>query len=351
MRHRRAGVGIAILATFASLAIPSSSRAVDGVIEISQARIEAQGGFPLTIADLGSYRLTSNLIVPDADTTAIRVLAPNVTLDLNGFVVSGPTVCSGSPVTGCTPTGTGRGIDGESVSGLHVHDGIVRGMGDAGIVLGFEARVEEVRVVSNGTIGVLVGGSSRILGASVIRNGGAGLDVGADSRVQDSVVVGNHAAGIGLDARTTIIGNAVYANGQPGTMGHSGIVASGSDNTILHNTSVQSGFAGIAASQDNLVTENAVGQNRDFGLRLGVGNTVEGNSVFDNQAGGILGGGGSTLLGNAVFSNQGPGVSLSGSQTGLAENVITENTTGTITPSGSFLQIGGNVCGTNLTCP
>jgi parallel beta-helix repeat protein len=341
----------ALAAGLMAIGTAGPSAAVDGVIEINQAKVEASGGFPYTISQLGSYRLTSNLIIDSAGTTAIRVTASNVTVDLNGFVISGVTVCSGSPVTGCAPPGAGRGIDGETAGGGGVRNGVVRGMGGEGIALGPAGRVEDVRVVSNGGRGVVVGVSSRVSDASVLRNGASGIELGADSSVSDSVVLGNGVAGISFAAQTEIIGNVVSANGQTGIPGESGIVASGSNNTIVNNVASQNGYAGIAASQDNVVTENAVTQNGDFGMRLSGGNTIEGNAVFDNQAGGIRAAGGSALLGNAIHFNQGPGVELSGTQTGLSDNVITDNSSAAITPAGSFLEIGGNVCGTNLTCP
>src|SRR6266446_3470936 len=94
--------------------------AVDGVVLIDQNRALAGGvtpgdtpGFPVTISLAGSYRLSGNLTVPNANTTAILITADNVTIDLNGFSIIGPTVCSGSPpVTSCSPTGTGHGVDG-----------------------------------------------------------------------------------------------------------------------------------------------------------------------------------------------------------------------------------------------
>ena len=66
--------------------------------------------FPLVISASGSYRLKSNIVVPDANTTAISITADDVTLDLNGYTIKGPTVCSGEPVTGCAPGGTGKGV-------------------------------------------------------------------------------------------------------------------------------------------------------------------------------------------------------------------------------------------------
>src|SRR5438270_11113848 len=53
-------------------------------------------GFPIQICDSGSYRLDSNLTVSAFDTDAIQIFADNVTLDLNGFAISGPWVQGGT---------------------------------------------------------------------------------------------------------------------------------------------------------------------------------------------------------------------------------------------------------------
>ena len=84
--------GLAAAALTAALTF--TLQAADGVTEINQALIEASGGFPYEITQPGSYLLTGNLTVPDADTTAIRVEATDVTLDLNGFAIIGPVQCA-----------------------------------------------------------------------------------------------------------------------------------------------------------------------------------------------------------------------------------------------------------------
>src|SRR5262249_22472005 len=61
-------------------------------------------GFPVTISQPGSYRLSGNLVVPDPGTTAVEITADNVTLDLNGFAIMGPNVCLPNP-TRCTVSG------------------------------------------------------------------------------------------------------------------------------------------------------------------------------------------------------------------------------------------------------
>src|ERR1700689_5095189 len=86
-------------------AISSSLYAVDGVVLINQSNAAAGSitpgdapGFPITISQSGSYKLSSDLIVPDANTTAIEITAKWVTIDMNGFSIIGPVACSGHPV-------------------------------------------------------------------------------------------------------------------------------------------------------------------------------------------------------------------------------------------------------------
>src|SRR5690348_7192989 len=91
----------------AILALPYAASAADGVILIDQAAALAGSvtpgdapGFPVTLSQPGSYRLSGNLTVPDADTTAIQITADSVTLDLNGFTIAGPGGCTIRP-TAC----------------------------------------------------------------------------------------------------------------------------------------------------------------------------------------------------------------------------------------------------------
>src|SRR3977135_3688451 len=109
--------------------VPFCAFAVDGVVLINQSTVMAAGGFPYTITQPGSYRLSGNLTVPNVNAAAINVTADNVTIDLNGFSIIGPTVCTGGPpVTSCSPTGTGAGIaTSNAQSNLTVMNGTVRG--------------------------------------------------------------------------------------------------------------------------------------------------------------------------------------------------------------------------------
>ena len=69
----------------------------DGVIEISATCAVQTGcvagdtvGYPVTLSQPGSYRLTSNLVQPNAATSVINALANDIAIDLGGFEISGP---------------------------------------------------------------------------------------------------------------------------------------------------------------------------------------------------------------------------------------------------------------------
>ncbi len=81
-----------VFTALAALSVPAY--AVDGVTLINQATVTAAGGFPYSISQSGSYRLSGNLVSASATTAMILISAPNVTLDFNGFSVSCPNCAS-----------------------------------------------------------------------------------------------------------------------------------------------------------------------------------------------------------------------------------------------------------------
>ena len=168
--------------SFLTLAVALPALAVDGVLEINQTCAENTGcfsgdaaGFPVTISVSGSYRLTGNLQVPDADTTAID-LAPGASrssIDLNGFTILGSTSCS--IIGTCSPLGTGHGIAASSATDITVRNGRVVVMGDHGVFLQNRDYVQGVVAQSNGGVGIEVGPFSNVIECQAISNGGAGI--------------------------------------------------------------------------------------------------------------------------------------------------------------------------------
>ena len=164
--------------------------ATDGVIEINQAKALAGDvspgdapGFPVSLNQGGSYRLTSNLDLnflgaeTAVDTNAIEISgSPSVTIDLNGFSISGPVTCPFAAP--CTLTGDGVGI--KSVSGersVTIRNGSVAGFGSQGVYLasGFN-RVEGVTVMHNALDGMYVG-YGLVVDSVAAHNGGTGISV------------------------------------------------------------------------------------------------------------------------------------------------------------------------------
>lgn len=204
------------------------SLAVDGVLEINQVCAVNTGcfsgdtaGFPVTISSAGSYRLTGNLTVSTAADTAIFTTAPSVSVDLNGFTISGPTVCSGAPSAGnfiCSPFASGRGVWGAS-DGITVINGTIEGMGSSGVQCGNECHVENVTFRSNGSLAINVSGLNSTVRRNRIRLNGGGIQApfGVTTENSLSLVGGNGISAAGLVASNTLLN--VELNGISMTQG------------------------------------------------------------------------------------------------------------------------------------
>jgi hypothetical protein len=217
----------------------ASARAEGGVVEINQACATSlagcfpgdAGGFPVTIAARGSYRLTSNLDLPNANTSGIEINASSVAIDLGGFTIRGVTVCSGVPVSSCTQTGSGVGILGGS--DVRVHHGAVAQMGNDGIRLGYASRVEDVHAFSNGGSGIELTTQGYARGNEVTSNLDYGIITGVEARLADNVTIGNRLAGL-FASSGVVTGNMSSRNGGEGA--NLGLETSFSGNTFTGNT-------------------------------------------------------------------------------------------------------------------
>lgn len=223
---------VLLLTTFMIfMGINGPALAVDGVIEINQARANAGGvtpgdapGFPVTISVSGSYRLTSNLNVSDANTDGIRITAETVTIDLNGFAIIGPGTA-----------GTGMGVRDWSAMRTTVTNGTVRDMGNNGVFLGPGAHV---------------------YGVHVFDNNGQGITAGSGSIVRNNIVNNNAADGI----------------------------KAGPENVVIGNVSTNNGGDGIDALESCTVIDNTARSNTNYGLSL-VSSGYKGNVLNDNNGG------------------------------------------------------------------
>jgi parallel beta-helix repeat protein len=233
---------------------PKAAFAVDGIVLINQTSALMGNvtpgdtpGFPITISQPGSYRLSSNLTVPDGNTTAIQVTGNNVTIDLNGFSIIGPVVCTGEPVTSCSPsTASGVGILTSSNLIVTVTNGMVQGMG-VGLSLSGPSRVERVSAVQNNSFGILFQSSGNVvLNNTASFNGSAGIQsLIASSVIVGNVVIGNR--GTGMSVSGAISGNVAIQNGSSGIQGNG---------TIRGNDVVANGTTGISVTCPTAILDN-----------------------------------------------------------------------------------------------
>jgi len=215
---------ILTLLLFLTLATPVL--ATDGVLEINQTCAAQTGcfsgdtaGYPVTIDGTAgrSYRLTGDLVVPDADTDGIVVSTGDVGIDLNNFTIirSG---CEGA-TTNCTPaSGAGSGIERTDLQnrGISVKNGSITGMGRFGVLLGEQAEVTGLRVRWNGHDGIAVQSGSTITGNTAYENGGDGISTGAASTVTGNTAYLNEGDGLSVSLGANVSGNTVSNNGVSG---------------------------------------------------------------------------------------------------------------------------------------
>jgi hypothetical protein len=227
-------IRIAALVASVALAAAPIARAADGVLEINQA-CAATGcfagdaaDFPVTITASGSYRLTSNLVVPAATTTAISAGATDVTIDLGGFSIRGPNVCSGGePVTSCSAAGSGAGI--AIAERAQIFGGSITGMG-TGIATAHDARLRDLVVSHSVGTGIDTGRGTVVHATSIVDNGGIGVRAntgGGDVEVSGCTIRGNGAQGI-VVSDGLAIGNRISRNALAG-------IAAGGTFAIAHN--------------------------------------------------------------------------------------------------------------------
>jgi len=252
------------------------------------------------ITQPGSYYLTGNM-TGVAGMIGIEVTAYGVTIDLNGFQMSGG-------------AGSAVGISIRS-GGTEVRNGIVRNWGGGGVVADGPTtsnRVIDVRALGNGGVGIYAGNYSEIRNCVGESNASHGLAVYAYGRVEGCTVRYNGGDGVNAPNSSNIVINCnANANTGNGIRLFSGTISGclTSDNTL----------SGIDTNSANVHECSSVG-NDAYGFKLGtasvaVGNRANGN-VFDGfyvEASCVLennlaAGNGNSIAGRAGFTLNGAGI-------------------------------------------
>jgi hypothetical protein len=127
--------------------------AIDGQILINQSTVMAAGGFPYTITQPGSYKLSGNLVV-SGGSDGILIEASNVSLDLNGFTISGPNTCTGAGASlSCTNATNGTGILAGPSTTTTIRNGSIVGFA-YGLFLYGRTYIDGIHANENSLIGI-----------------------------------------------------------------------------------------------------------------------------------------------------------------------------------------------------
>ena len=226
-------------------------------------------------------------MIPNASTDGVRIASDDVSLDLAGFEIRGPTSCSGTPVV-CSPTGSGRGVSGASYAGARVRNGRVIGAGSDGISLGSAAAVEDVHATSNGRDGIIIVSHGLIQYSKAHENGGHGIAGGGSVNMSGNVVTLNVGSGIECFGACIVTGNTSPSNAAYGVqVGWSELVK---DNAVYANKGTGVFAANGSSIIDNIVRDNGDGivdPTTEDGIDCSRACTVRGNTVRGNDGYGL----------------------------------------------------------------
>jgi hypothetical protein len=204
-----------------------------------------------TLTQPGSYVVGNNLNAAGSD--CLVVANDFITIDLNGFLISG--IKAGSGVTA---------LRNAAFRGITVRNGTITGFAQA--------------ILLTNSTGVTV---ERI---NATANSGDAIVAGDGATVRDSVAVGNGGSGIRLGQRALVSGN----------------------------NSEQNGFDGILVGIGGNIVGNTVGLNKASGISTVEGANIVNNVSRNNSADGIVTDCPSAVVANTTSNNLGQNLNVIG---------------------------------------
>jgi parallel beta-helix repeat protein len=291
-------------------------------------KLSGDGANKYVISQSGSYYLSGN-ITGDAFRGGIFVNASGVTIDLNGFTISGvPNAASGIFL-------------GSGVSRIAIVNGTIANWPTDGINggLSLAARFEKLTLTGNGNSPIQAG--LRTGQAAVVRDCVAMSNTGHGFRSGDAVVFNscsayfNTGSGFALSNNDTVTDCVAQGNGNHGFEGTNILVFTGCVSTGNANAGFTSTGGGC------LLDRCSAASNAGNGIAAGVGSTVVNCSASNNQGtAGISAGAGSTLENCTASNNQGTnGISV-GSDCTLTHCTARANTSASSASSGISAGVG-----------
>ncbi|MCG3124995.1 MAG: hypothetical protein GIKADHBN_03505 [Phycisphaerales bacterium] len=349
---------------------------VEPRIAINSTNTPGDGATVYRISQPGSYYLTGNL-AGEANKHGIIVAVSNVTIDLNGFRVSGDAaswdgIINGTNVNAVTVrngtvSGWNNGVNLGNVSageGCEVHSVNARGNRLTGVKLGLIGRATNVTAVQNGSEGFVVGDGAIIESCAARLNSGLGIVGGSHVRIEDTSVLSCVAGGISVGDAANITDCVISLNGGTGVAAGSGTSVSGctarqnngagfllgSVSTVTGSTAVRCTGDGFQVGSGSSVSDSSSRENTVAGFFINAGTTISRCSAQLNQSHGIEGSADNLILSNACDSNgatgTGSGIEVFSDGNRIEGNNCTDNDVG-IQVNGTKSIILRNTCSNN----
>lgn len=357
------------------------------------------------ISQPGSYYLTGNVDVSAlVNTSAIRVAANDVTIDLNGFIVKGAggnvaplilVVGSGAGsnkgnVTarnGTLRDGGGDGLNAltNSAENIRLYDVVSRSNLGSGFVLTNRSFVQNCTAHNNGNLGFnatgasnctfvnctadantnngIAGGNATILqGCLSTANGAFGFLLGNSSSATGCVARANLSTEWFVSSTCTLLnctadnaattGSGFLLNDNcsltncsaVGSAGFAGF--SGGNACSYISCSASAGSAGFSSGARSSYTNCSANGTSGNGFSVGTGSNVSNCSASSNTAVGILATTGSTVSNCTVYLNGSDGIRVSNGGS-LVNNTARDNTGVGINCTGGNNRIEGNAVTSN----
>ncbi|USN98772.1 MAG: right-handed parallel beta-helix repeat-containing protein [Phycisphaeraceae bacterium] len=283
------------------------------------------------ISQPGSYYLTGDLLGV-ANQSGIKITTSNVTLDLNGYVVTGV-------------PGSHHGIEGAQRTS--VANGVVRAWGQKGILLTEEATVTGVRATGNGETGVFVTNSSIVSDCVFSHNGTDGLSVQEGSVVRDCAAASNVRHGFAIGNACTL----ENCNSRANTGDGFNIFSYGTARGCEAYDNQGHGFQSASYAKFKECVSNSNGLDGFHTVNFV---DISGCAAADNAGHGISTSFYSRIRGNVCNTNgnlgNGAGIHLTpgASSTAVLDNACDGNDWG-IQIAGAGNLVVGNTCSSNTT--
>lgn len=295
---------------------------------------------PFSINAPGSYYLTGNL-TGGSGTNGITISSSSVTLDLNGFTLSG--------VAGST---NGIYVVPVASTNITIRNGTVANWGKTGIYapLAKSSQFVDLRVSGNGFGGIIGGVGNNFVRCVASGNQLAGLFADSGSTFQDCTASYNYGDGLELNNGGEAVNHCTFTgnSGNGFTSGGWGFV---NDCTATLNGS--DGFNGGRGAR--FVNCHST-QNSGDGFDINYGASVLNSSAIDNAGDGIKAGYRCFVRNNECYANgsgSGAGIHLTSSGNHVVGNNVSENFLGVSADvAGNFIvqnSADGNAADYNVT--